>query len=561
MLTWRMYFRHTFASIESLLFMLIFIFWIAFVWWLFGAIADRSLSHGFTFITPELLFADVFIFIFIIWLVFSLIGYRLNESYDLNRFRIYPLPLREIFWANITGSFLDINILPPLAAFVVILVKASPTIVQFFPGLLIILAYLFFLILAGHTIAIILYVLLPRLSTIRIGIIILFALLAWSLFMGIGGIRNYESWFNFYVFFRPWGIEVFRPFPMGAAGVAIGAILDNDWSSVWQTVNDQGETSYPLPTLIAWIGALLVLNYLLHALWIEHDVKKQIPESRVREGEFGPAFLNVLGKLLIPLVGATAFELYRKDMLEYAFRSPYFLIYKVFPGSIAPIIIVYAMKWNLDPESNLFTSNLAREVGLIATVCLIIFIVVGQAVLFAGNQFGFEDSNIRELMSLPTPRREYLLGKNLFFATLFFIDALIVSFLATLFFPGLYTFFVVFSLLLAIFLIILSIGNFTSAMWPYWMPLDKPSFSLRSTLILGLVNLGVTIVMLVAFVPAAALVVVPGLLGYQWLSWLMMPFGVAYGILFHHLTMRPASSLFESNEFLVLRRVADREQL
>jgi hypothetical protein len=93
------------------------------------------------------------------------------------------------------------------------------------------------------------------------------------------------------------------------------------------------------------------------------------------------------------------------------------------------------------------------------------------------------------------------------------------------------------------------------------MPLDRPSFTLRSTIILGLVNAGATIVLAVFFAPALAAVVLPNRFGMEWLSVVMMPVAVAYGLLIHRFTLNGAVTLLESNEFLVLRRIADREEL
>ncbi len=554
-----MYMRHSLASVETILGMLVVASWTGFVWWLFRHAAYLGFRND--FLPPELLFTDILSLVLVFWLVTSILGYRLNEGYDLNRFRVYPLPLRSIFWANQIGSMLDISILPALAACLAPFVYAGPTFPQFLAGLVLILFYIFFLVLASQTLAILLYVLLPRLSTVRIGVFIVVMVLLWSILLALGNFRHPESWFNWFIFFRPEGIEVFRPYPNGAVGIALGAILENDWKSLLVTYNDQDERSFPLLTFFTWSGVLLILNYLLHALWLDSDVKHRVATSRVREGEFGPAMLKWLSRLLVPIVGHTAFELYRKDMLEYALRSPFFLIYKIFPGSIAPIIIVFAMKWNLDPESGLLVSPVAREAALITMIAVLLFIVIGQANLFAGNLFGFEDQNIRGLMSYPTPRKYFLMGKNLFFAGLFFFDSLIVAALALVFFPSAFTFFAVFSLLLTMFLLILAAGNFTSSIWPYWMPLDKPSFTLRTTLILSLVNMGVVLALSIAFVPAGAIVVLPALFGLHWLSYILMPVAIAYGVLIHRLTMGPAVSLFENNEFLILRRIADREEL
>ena len=564
-LTWRMYTRHTLASVETILFLLIYTLWIAAIWLVLMHVAQHGLRGG--FVPARLLFADVLTLVLIMWLAFALIGYRLNEGYDLNRLRIYPLPLNSIFFANLAGAMLDLSVVGPLSAFLAVFLAAGPTFVQFVVGLVFILLYLFFIVLCGQTIAVLLYVMLPKVSTVKMFVTAMIAVLIWSLVMAFGGFRSPESWFNFHIFFVPSGIEHFRLYPGGQIAIILGAILDGKWADIWLNTTQytiQGQvfvsSSHPLLGFAAWTLGVLVLNYLLHASWMESDIKGRVAVSRVRENDPAALVLTWLSGVLSPVIGPAAFELYRKDMLEYAFRSPYFLIYKFLPGTIAPIIIVLAMKWNLDPASGLITGEW-RSMALTVTVVLILFIVIGQANLFAGNQFGFEDMNIRTLMSLPTPRKELLIGKNVFFAGLFTLDALVVSALGLIFFPGPYTFFATLSLMLTMFLLILSIGNFTSSIWPYWMPLDKPSFTLRSTVILGIVNSGVMIALAIAFALPAAMVILPHVFGLDWLAFIMMPLAVAYGVCFHNLTMGPAVKLFESNEFLILRRVADREQL
>ncbi len=559
-----MYNRHTLASIESILFLAVLSIWLLFNWFLFSYIAHRGFDRQ--LMTYELLFSDVFLLVLIIWFVFALIGFRTNEGYDLNRFRTWPLPLNTIFFANLFSAFLDLSILPPLVAFLAVFVAAGPTFSQFVIGLVFILAFLFFLVIAVQTIAILLYVMLPRVSTVKLFTTVMIGILIWSIILGLGGFRHPESHINFFAFFVPSGIEYFRHYPTGEMGIMLSAVIQGNWGDIWiytteYTIRQQTYeySSYPLLGFLGWTFGILAFNYLLHAAWMSADIRKHVEVGRVQKHDIGALLLNGFEKILSPIIGATAFELYRKDMLEYAFRSPYFLVYKFLPGTIAPIIIVLAMQWNLNPQSGLIDTQW-RAISLMTTVILILFIVIGQANLFAGNQFGFEDANIRGLMMFPTPRKEFLLGKNLFFAGLFILDAVILSALSLIFFPKIIIFFATLTLMLTIFLIILSIGNFTSSIWPYWMPLDKPSFTFRTTVILGIVNLGVTVALAIAVAPAAAVVIVPYIFKLYWLSCLMMPVAVIYGIYFHKLTMKHAVALFESNEFLILRRVADREQ-
>jgi len=289
------------------------------------------------------------------------------------------------------------------------------------------------------------------------------------------------------------------------------------------------------------------------------DIVSKTGGGRARTADPGTRLLDYVGRLLNPLVGRQAVALYKKDMIEFSLRSPYFLLYKFLPGLIAPMIILLAMRWNL---SNIVDySYISVRDATYGAVGMVLFIMVGQGNLFAGNQFGLEDSAIKNLMLMPTPRRYYLLGKNLFLGLLFLLDALVLSILMLLYYPSAYTFFAWFSLMVTLFLLILTIGNFTSTIWPYWMPLDKPSFTLRSTVILGLVNMAATILLAILFAPALAAVYFPHEFGQDWLSYIMMLAAVAYGILIHQFTLKPAVQLLESNEFLVLRRVAEREEL
>jgi MFS family permease len=248
-------------------------------------------------------------------------------------------------------------------------------------------------------------------------------------------------------------------------------------------------------------------------------------------------------------------------MLEFWARNPHFFIYKILPGTLAPVIILLAMNWNLNNAIQMGENDDIAVIIKLFTVGLVLFIVAAQGILFAGNQFGFEGENIRTILALPTPRQHLLTGKNIFLGGLFIIDAMVMSLALLVYFPTLYAFFSWLTLLVVMFLLILAFGNFTSSIWPYWMPLDKPSFTLRTTVILGFVNMGFTIVLAVAILPAIAMIVIPYNTGHQWLGYILMPVAVGYGCFIHKITLKPAVALFESNEFLVLRRVADREQL
>jgi hypothetical protein len=475
----------------------------------------------------------------------------MNEGYDLNRFRTFPLPLKEIFSANILSAILDINVLLPIVTFMAVFSAARPSGIENLWGFLIIIYFLLFIIISGQTLVTTLYVLLPRLDLVKVAVALLVLLLIWSALLVTGTVGSAEGWFNFFVFFRPFGVDVFRPYPNGQIGIALYALLEGRFIIMWTH----------LGLFSIWFSAVLCLNYILHAYWMENDVRVRVRSAMVKPDDVPVRFLNFIEMMLSRFVDPVALAVYRKDMLEFAFRSQYFIIFKFLPGTIAPVIIAFAMKWNLSPESGLITNPEAKEVTMIIMVILILFIVIAQANLFAGNMFGMEEAGIKSLLALPSDRMGILLGKNLFFGGLFLVDAIVVSAISQIYFQHPAIFFMTLSLLVTIMILIITIGNFTSVIWPYWMPLDKASFTLRSTIILSLINTAALVCLSILISIPLVMVMLPIVNNLFWVAYLMMPVSVLYAIVLHKLSLPTAVNLFKTNEFLLLRRIADKEEL
>ncbi len=73
---------------------------------------------------PHLL-RGVLLAIYLWWLVVPLLGYALNESYDLTKLFVYPLSVRQIFTGAILGSFLDFPLLFVLPTLFAVLIAFS----------------------------------------------------------------------------------------------------------------------------------------------------------------------------------------------------------------------------------------------------------------------------------------------------------------------------------------------------------------------------------------------------------------------------------------------------
>ncbi|MFH1676947.1 MAG: hypothetical protein ABIC40_07965, partial [bacterium] len=485
-LTWRLYTRNALASFESILFFLSFITFVILVTAGFAHVTNYMLRDG--FVIKPLVYCDLFMVIFASWFLIVLAGYRLNEGYDINRLKIFPCSMNSIFWSNTLGAFTDLTVLLPLCSYFAVFFASDPAPGIILPGVLLILALLVMQIIAGQAFITLLYYFLPMLDFVKTTMIVLVGVTLWAILLN-AGVVGYPMP-NFYLLFRPSGLEIFKYYPTGQIAIALDSLSEGFNSEAMRQVG----------FFSIWFIGILILGYALLVLWFRSErtgysggvktVERELNSKLAALGE--RRFWEVGERVMAPLVGEQAYAFFKKDMLALALRSPYFMLYKILPGTIAPVIILLAMHWNLTNVTKLYNQP---EIGaglISATLTLVIFIVIAQANLFAGNLFGLEDRAIKNLMVLPTPRRVFLLGKNLFLGGLLFIDALVVSLLMLLYFPIAYAFFASFGLLITMFLIILGIGNFTSSIWPYWMPLDRPSFSLRSTVILGLVNFGTT---------------------------------------------------------------------
>lgn len=108
------------------------------VWFLGTHLPDRMVP---------LVARDVLGAIYLLWIVTPLLGFQLNESYDLTKLFVYPLPYTQIFLGSVLGGLLDLPVLLTLPTFAALLVLFSPTISALLINILLLLLFL------GHTLA------------------------------------------------------------------------------------------------------------------------------------------------------------------------------------------------------------------------------------------------------------------------------------------------------------------------------------------------------------------------------------------------------------------------
>src|SRR5438067_12406480 len=90
-----------------------------------------SCGFGFAALEPQWrphLLTAVLIGIYLFWVIVPILGYALNESYDITKLFLYPLSTRQIFTGAILGSLIDFPILfvlPTLAAVLIGFTKSG----------------------------------------------------------------------------------------------------------------------------------------------------------------------------------------------------------------------------------------------------------------------------------------------------------------------------------------------------------------------------------------------------------------------------------------------------
>ena len=122
-LLWRGYRKSMSAALGAILTLLIFL--------PMAVAIGFGLALGFYHLSDEWrphLLRGVLLAIYLWWLVVPLLGYALNESYDITKLFVFPLSVRQIFTGSILGSFLDFPLLLVIPALLAVIYGFSKSV-------------------------------------------------------------------------------------------------------------------------------------------------------------------------------------------------------------------------------------------------------------------------------------------------------------------------------------------------------------------------------------------------------------------------------------------------
>jgi len=325
----------------------------------------------------HLMLAGVWVF----WMVFPLIGFSLNQSYDLTRLFIYPLSRRMIFVANLLGCCLDPTLLLVLPLFAVIVASQAtslPALVLIVPALLLFL-----------------------MQTIALSQAILWALL------NVLRSRRIRDWA---ILLAPLVMLAFYIAPhllvRGAVGGDVfGRVI------AWRPSRYFGYTPVGMAagTVIcaargAWLGALGYLlggaAYLLLTIALGGFVLSRLHLGEIGAGPAaGKQEVGRWGRFSLPRLATTPLAVLALKEVRYYWRDPRHKAAFIVP--LVPVLIVAAgvivgQPW--PPSAAIIFAGF---------VCLFTFTKLFQ------NAFGIDREGLRLLFVTPCPRGDVLLGKNI----------------------------------------------------------------------------------------------------------------------------------------------------
>lgn len=383
---------------------------------------DREALH--------LLLAGIWLF----WLVFPLVGFSLNQSYDLTRLFIYPLRRITIFVGNVLGCLVDPTLLIVVPAFLVVARFYSATPVEVAVTALALLLFL------AHTIALsqaVLWALLNVLRSRRVRdwAVLLAPLVGVAIYLAPHLLLPSSAGPNVLQTVVAWRLSRYLHFtPIGTAAGAIEMSARARW---WLAAAYLGGSA-------AYLAAALALGAFVLARLHSGEIGLSPAPDRAKAVSGQPPILQRLATT--PLAALAIKE------LRYYWREPRYK--STFVAPIFPLIFVVG--------NALIRQGLGPVHGVTLTAAFVLF---GFSSLFQ-NAFGVDREGLRLLFASPCPRQDILVGKNIAPVAIVWITssatAAIAGFiLGDPYLAGMYVPFI-----LAAAIVLAAVGNVLSILFP-----------------------------------------------------------------------------------------------
>lgn len=496
----------------------------------------------------------VLLMVYGFWVMSPLLGFAMNDSYDVTRLFLYPVSVRQIFLGVIFGSFLDFPVLFLLPTMLVVFIGFTHSVAAF--GIILLTMALFLL----HTFSLSQAVLLANAGILRsrryrdlaMVLVTLFSILFYIFWREMSTYAGQMNWIGL-VQSPLW--EALNYLPPGLAARAIAAA-------------GSGQMLPALEYLLSLAG-FTVVTFILAAEFLKRvyagdavrlsartrasaptpapttpiSSAAQVPAEPVRR----PRFTFRTG--LPPVVEAMV-----EKEARYFVRDPYF---KVILLNLAYMLVVgfFAIKPTgviMRPEIRVVMAWVMMSLPLLIEMQLVC------------NLFGTEGSAASVLFLFPCSRRQVLIGKNVaLFVVLSALNILFMVILAGIAGVLDYVSLLVCWIELAL-IVFLAIGNLASIYFPLRLVMRgwrmRPNSASRGCGYF-FVYWGVMIVAFVLLLPVIGALALPGfnLVNPYWLT-LSIPLAVAYAIGLYALSLHLAGPLLQAREETIIAKVSQPEE-
>ena len=338
--------------------------------------------------------------VYLIWVVTPLLGFPLNESYDLTRLFVYPVSATRLFVGSLLGGLLDRAVLLVVPLLGVLLVRFSPTPAVFCLSVALLLLFLLHTLALGQALMLLLIGFL-RSRRFRDATIVLFPLLGMGYYLGqrllfqqmergrltLGSLLDAPGW------------RVMDWLPPGFAAAGLDAVSRGNYAGAGAALFGLAAAG----ALAVWVAVTALRTLYMGDTGPLQPHHAASPAARTLPAQAEP---NQLLRRLpgeIAAVAAKEWTYFRREPQYKAMAVQ--TVYTLVLLSVSIVLPSLGRGWE----------GLKNGDGLLLGVSGVLLLSL-LPLLF--NIWAGEGAAITVLFSLPTPRRSLLLGKNLAHGTL-----------------------------------------------------------------------------------------------------------------------------------------------
>lgn len=510
-----------------------------------------SCAVGFFSLQPpmdEHLLRAVLLGVYLFWLFAPLMGYALNESYDITKLFVYPLSLRQIFTGAILGSLADFPVLFLLPTLLAALIGFTHHAIAFVFVLMSVALFLF------HTLSLSQAVILASAGMLRSRrfrdvMMVLIPLFWIGYYVASQSLSRQLIKINWMSLLNSTAWEVINFLPSGLAARSIAAV-------------ERGAYGLALAFLLGLaafsVGTIYLAGWLIQMVYAGEDVspvmrrRKQTTKDKEQPAVASlvprPSSRASMFDLRLPVVSAVA-----DKELKYIFRDPYFK----FRMMNLVYLLVIAVFMFLGRSTRASLQNFGP-----ATLWFVSAWVLMSEMQMSFNMFGTEGGAATMLFLFPSSRRQVLIGKNLtLFAALSVVNLAFMVILCALA-GAAHMFAPLFCWMELATAVFIAVGNLTSIYLPYRVVMRGMRTQQQTAgrgCGYGFIYLGVSLLAFALLLPVLAALVLPTF----WITpiWfaLTIPLAVAYVIALYALSLHLAEPLLLQREADIIERVGQAE--